>query len=238
MFLVCIIVSVFIAHVLSADNCYSVTTNTSTTCVMVRLQNATIMSPNSIFSIPSNASVNGTCPIAANTNQNYSTLLLGWDDHWFQFYFVLNLKNTGSHAYGAKHDWYLANITYHITHSNRTYTSPGEYLSIITSDSFSYECGYSFSVDLTETSNQNQTVRFSMSHYQMQGFKLESLNGTFSTPDVCLGPGVTYVVPLVAGIVLLGMVVAPFVVYLLFILYIKYFKSKEMTYSLLYSDAK
>lgn len=240
MLLLCMIVSVFIACAQSANTCYSVTTNTSVTCVKVCLQNATILNPHSNLTIPSNASVNGSCPLAANSNQNYSTLVLEWDSRWFQFYFVLNLKRTGDQKVGTKHDWYLANITYSIIHSNLTYTSPGNYLSILTSDSFSYKCEYDFSVNLTETANQNQSVRFSMNNYQMQGFGLEdTTNHTFLPPDVCLGPGVTYIVPLVVGLVLLAMVVTPFIVYLFFILYVKFVKPKEiMTYSLLHSDAK
>ena len=234
-----ILVSICIAYVQSADNCYSVASNTSVTCVKVCLQNPTIFYPDTNLTFPSNASVNGICPVSANTKQNYSQLILRWDDEWFQFHFVLNLKSTGSQAVGARHDWYLANITYGSVHSNYTYTSPGSHLSIITSDSFSYECGISFNVTLTEISNQNLTVIYSMTRYQMQAFLLTENNGSFSTADVCLGPGLPYIVPLVTGLILLVMTVIPFVVYFTFVLCTKLVELRGVrSYSLLRSEAK
>ena len=218
-------------YFVSADFCFSYG-NTSVPCVKLCFDshNLTLTSKHFNLTVPSNAAVKGICSKIVNGKQNFSTLELTWSESgasdWLEFYFILNTRSTGQMEIGAKHDWYLSNVTYTrkdiSSHSNRTYRSPSSFLGIITSDVFSYECN-KFSVNLTDNSTTNNYVILSMSNYIVQAFDLFN-NGTFSDPDHCLGPGFPFYVPLSIGCALLVLVSVPFVVHLVYYFFNKYYK--------------
>ena len=205
----------------SADDCFSVVNN-SIPCVKLCFHDKMMLTfNNSNMTVPNNASVDGICSKFANEKQNFSQLELTWIDgsgrsDWLGFYFLINIRSTGEGQIGAKHNWYLSNITYtsNSSNSNRTYTSLGSYLSILASDVFSYECE-TFTANLTRDAATDNYVVLRMWNYRVQAFVLTE-SGNFSDPDHCLGPGYPYYVPLSVGCALIVLVLIPFVVRLVY----------------------
>ena len=160
-------------------------------------------------SIPQELEVLGMCPhVTKDQQHSMSTMRLRWDDkkESLEFDFLLNLVTTGGSEMGAKHSWYLNNITYY-QHTGAAFTLLA-FLDdvIVSSDVYSFRCGSIFRANLTHGSDY---VIFSMQNYTVQAFRLNETNFRFANPDFCYNSGLPFFIPLVTGVILLVLLLVP-----------------------------
>ena len=209
--LVLFIVSLLLP-VTAGEVCYKVNGNDSCVKLCLHSEEAYLLfGEGGNETIPENATVSGECPHYINSNrQNMSTMHLEWNgdkgNDWLEFEFILNLVSFSDSETGAKHSWYLNNITYHRD-------SIGNYtllrfldFEIVSSDVYSYECSSDFRANLT---NSSDYVIFSMKNYTVQAFNLNQTNFNFAPPDFCYKSGLPLYVPLIVGACLLVLLLVP-----------------------------
>ena len=173
---------------------------------------------------PSNVIITGQCPVIIPGGLANSKISLKWTKssniwHQLTFSFLLN-QSPHSGRYGALDTWYLDSVSYlyhnvsnysYIVHLNETETISAQIRQ-------AYTCSNNLTLELTQEPNKlsNGTgTNITLSSYTVQPFALNLTGNNFKYFNDCVPSGIPGIVVVLMGSILAGFVITLLLLYLI-----------------------